>query len=95
MNVHIFGMFAQKKQLSGQRPSGTSYRRTCILYLAKRAANGTQLISVDAPRDFSKIPIVPSARHAQVIFCGQISPWAMPKAAKKIGDVPKSWCFRS
>lgn len=48
MNIHMFGMFVQKKQLSGQRLPGTSYRRTCILYLAKRAANGTQLISVNA-----------------------------------------------
>ena len=71
-----------KKQLWGQGPFGTIYRDTCILCLAERAASRAQLIGVSAPSVFSWIPIVPSARHASVIFCGQICPWAMQKADK-------------
>src|SRR5580692_3614626 len=50
-------------------PRGTS-RQPCATYRCKRAAQ------------FFQIPIVPSARHAHVIFSGQICPWATQKAVK-------------
>jgi hypothetical protein len=70
-----------KKATLGPKTFGYKLPTHFIIYFAKRAAGGTQLISVDAPEDFSKIPIMPSARHAHVIFSGKIGPWAIHKAA--------------